>query len=819
MRHSIALAMIALLVCSSLLHVPLRAQERSEPRQAGPARPVVPSAAQAPRSPVSTRGDAEAARLPVRRVVLYKSGVGYFEHVGRVRGEQTVSIDLTSGQLDDVLKSLTTVDLGEGRVTGITFNSIAPLEQRLRAIGLPLDAVATRAELLTAIRGSRVEVQNGATPVVGRVLGIELRKRVTGETTEEFEQLTVVSDAGAVHGFELRGGVGVRLLDGDVRGDLSRYLDVVGSARTQDVRRMSIHTSGAGARDLFVSYVSEVPVWKSTYRLVIPQESGRTPFLQGWAVVDNTLGEDWTGIQLSLVAGAPQSFKHPLSQPVHTQRPTVPLATTRLSAPQTHDATLTTGQTAVSGTVVDTDGQAIPGVSVSARVQGAVVASTVSDANGVFAFTGLPAGAIAIEGLLSGFTTAFATTQVSPGQRAIVSLVMEVGALSEAVAVTSEAPAFKSGATDATRSGVVQMPRRAPAPPPAAAPPPPGFGAAAARLAQSQAAAQGADLGDLFEYALKAPVTIGRNQSALVPILQSPVTIERVSIWNAASGSARPLRAVWLTNDTGATLDGGAIALMEGNAFAGEGLLEPIKPRERRLISFAIDLAGRVTSDGSGGPRRISRVRIANGVMTQYVEERSTRTYTARNEDAAPRTFVIEHPKRDGWALAKGAVPAVESTSTLDRFRLVVPAGSSETLKVEEVHPVETRVAVSSLNDDHIALVLRGRNLDASTEPQLRAVIAQAQEVARLQSAIAQRAGEIERIESDQARVRQNLAALKTSAEERALVSRYATQIARQEDRLDVLRREVEEHEASLQQARAELLRRVNAVSIDVEMP
>jgi len=74
----------------------------------------------------------------------YKSGVGYFEHLGRVRGNQSVTIDLTSGQLDDVLKSLTTVDLGDGRVTGITFNSTASIEQRLRSSTLPLDAMASR---------------------------------------------------------------------------------------------------------------------------------------------------------------------------------------------------------------------------------------------------------------------------------------------------------------------------------------------------------------------------------------------------------------------------------------------------------------------------------------------------------------------------------------------------------------------------------------------------------------------------------------------------------------------------------------------------
>ena len=262
-----------------------------------------------------------AARLPVRRVVLYKSGVGYFEHLGRVRGDQAVSIDLTSGQLDDVLKSLTTADLGNGRVTGITFNSSAPLEQRLRMLGLPLGASTSPADLLNALRGARVEVQAGGAAVVGRILSLEERQRSADGATETRQELTIVTDAGIVRTFTLGPAIGIRLAEAEMRGELSQYLDLVGSTRARDVRRLRIGTTGSGVRDLLVSYVSEVPVWKSTYRLVIPSGGNRAPFLQGWAIVDNTLGEDWTDVELSLVAGAPQSFVQQVSQPLYTRDP------------------------------------------------------------------------------------------------------------------------------------------------------------------------------------------------------------------------------------------------------------------------------------------------------------------------------------------------------------------------------------------------------------------------------------------------------------------------------------------------------------------
>ena len=60
-----------------------------------------------------------AARLPVKRVVLYKNGIGYFEHTARVRGTQELRIDFTTGQLNDVLKSLTAVDTGDGRISSV----------------------------------------------------------------------------------------------------------------------------------------------------------------------------------------------------------------------------------------------------------------------------------------------------------------------------------------------------------------------------------------------------------------------------------------------------------------------------------------------------------------------------------------------------------------------------------------------------------------------------------------------------------------------------------------------------------------------------
>src|ERR1700756_664759 len=259
---------------------------------------------------VQPRGDTEtesaaAGKLPVRRVVLYKNGVGYFEHLGRVRGSQDVHVDFTSAQLNDVLKSLTVLDLSGGRITGVDYNSEAPLARRLATLRLALGERPTVMEFLGALRGARVEVSNGATAVVGKLLSVERKTRMGSAGSVEMEQISLITEAGEVRNIDLSTSTSVRIVDRDLNAEIGKYLSLVASARDQDVRRMTISTTGAGDRNLYVSYISEVPIWKTTYRIVLPSKEGKKPLLQGWAIVDNTVREDWNDVELSLVAGAP----------------------------------------------------------------------------------------------------------------------------------------------------------------------------------------------------------------------------------------------------------------------------------------------------------------------------------------------------------------------------------------------------------------------------------------------------------------------------------------------------------------------------------
>jgi hypothetical protein len=693
-------------------------------------------------SPTPSANPADpAARLPVTRVILYKNGVGYFEHAGHVRDSQDVNVDFTTAQLNDVLKSLTVLDLGKGRITGVSYNSAAPLERRLGSLHLPVGENPTTEQFLDALRGARLEVRNGSESASGRLLSVEDREvPAKGDQKITLTQISIVSDGGDVRIFDLTPSTSVRVAEKEVNEDVGKYLGLVASTRDQDVRRMTISTAGDGERNLLVSYISEVPVWKSTYRIVIPTEG--KPLLQGWAIVDNTVGEDWKNVELSLVAGAPQSFVQELSQPYYTRRPVVALPENAMLTPQTHEATMETE--VVNGELASPS----------------VIPKSIgfSDSVTLRASRGVPGGVVGgVPGGVPVNAPKLATpTRISSGAGGGAGGGTNKKFLEEDVAYI---------VTDKEREA---------------------FG---------DTVGQSRELGDLFEYKLKDRVTIRKNQSALVPILQSRIEAEKVSVWNPSDSSV--LRALWVNNTSDLTLDGGSFNVLEGDAFAGEGLMDAIKPGERRIMSYAADLGVLVDAKQKADNQRVTKVVIAHGTMTQSTQERQENSYTIRNRDTSTRTLVIEHPARPGWKLADDAKPA-ESSASFHRFRLTLEPKKTTTLVVKEYRPILNSYQLTNVTDNQIKYFLEQKMINPDVEKALRRIAAQKNDIAVIEAVIAGRRGQVSSITEDQQRVRENMKALKGSAEEKALVERYVRELNEQEDRVQSLRREI----ADLQQKR-----------------
>jgi hypothetical protein len=746
-----------------------------------------------------------SSRLPVKRVVLYKNGVGYFEHATRVHGTQDLSIDFTTAQLNDVLKSLTAVDLGEGRVSSVRYNSIAPLDERLKSLRLPFGEQITQVEYLTALRGARVEVRSGSATATGRLLSVEkIRKQRSKDDFEDVTSFSIVTDSGEMRNFELGAGVSVRIAERELTDEVARYLSLIGSSRARDVRRMSLTTTGSGDRDIFVSYISEVPIWKSTYRILFPDKPNEKPLLQGWAIVDNTIGEDWKDVQLSLVAGAPQSFIQDISQPFYARRPVIALPQSVMLTPQSHEATVqvdrleqfaklqappgaagpSNARTSLAGIVKDPSGAAVSGARVTVRNEETGVSQVATtDSRGNYRFNDLQAGNSALFVSSPGFQRFnLSNVYLGIGRTNEIDATLNLGSAAETIEVQGSAPTVN---TESTFISTVE---------------------------KQSSEAEGKSAGDFFEYKIKQKITIGKNQSALVPILQAHIEAEKVTLWNHESA---PLRALWIKNTSGQVLDSGSFNVLEADTFAGEGVLETIHPDERRLLSYAGDAAVHVKYSEDSSEKPFSRIRIAKGVMQLTKEQRKTTKYTIRNADIDSRQIVVEHPAEEGWQLTPATPKPEESTESFLRFRLPVDAGKTAELTVESIHPEETRYELTNLDDDEVALLVEQKRMTPAMQQAFDRILKQKEKVNQLTAQVFQRKSEGDQITADQARIRENMKALKGSSEEKTLLQRYVGQLDAQESRLASLRKESSDLTAEENKASAELDRIIQDVSAD----
>jgi hypothetical protein len=563
---------------------------------------------------------------------------------------------------------------------------------------------------------------------------------------------------------------------------------------------MSFTASGSGDRDIFVSYISEVPVWKSTYRILLPEKPNEKPLLQGWAIVDNTIGEDWKDVQLSLVAGAPQSFIQDISQPFYARRPVVPLPESVMLTPQSHEATLEAyaklqapppiagishATTSLYGIVKDPSGTVVRGAQVTVRNEetgGSQVATT--DAQGRYRFNDIQAGNSAVFVTATGFQRFnLANIYLGIGRNNEIDATLNVGTANETVEVQAATPTVQTD-TDTV----------------------------ATSLEKQRTEAEGKSVEDFFEYKIKQKITIGKNQSALVPILQGHIEAEKVTLWNAESA---PLRALWIKNTSGEVLDAGSFNVLEAETFAGEGVLETIHSDERRLLSYAGDAAVHVKYSDESSEKPFSRIRIAKGTMLLTKEEHKTNKFTIRNADTESRQVIVEYPAEEGWKLSPVTPQPEESTESYHRFRVPVAAGKTAELTVEAVHPDESRYELTNLDDDEVALLIEQKRVTPSMQQAFDRVLKQKEKIEGISRQTADRRRESDQIAADQNRIRENMKALKGSSEEKSLLQRYVGQLDSQENRLSALRKETSDLTAQQNAAQGELERVIMEVNVD----
>jgi hypothetical protein len=741
---------------------------------------------------------------PLRRVTLYKHGVGYFERQGKVNGDQQVTFIFDAAQMNDVLKSLVALDLGKGadkgKISAVTFDSIKPVDKRLEEFGISLDSTNAMGltSLLGQLKGARIEVRAGPPPAAGVIVGIEKRARTQGVEKIDQQELVMVSDGGELRSVPLDQIRGIKLLDAKLREDLEQYLSILQSTIHKNLRKLTISTTGQGERDLFLSYVVEAPVWKTTYRVVLDAKS--KPFLQGWALVDNVQDEDWNDVTLSLVSGAPVSFIQDLQQPRYKQRPVVGMPDDVSVAPQIPQASLgatigfASGGGAVEGAVKDMNGSAITNAVIKATQTstGAEITAT-TDANGRYRLRGLPSGTYRVSVDSPGFKSAvIERLNLASGTLARNNFQMDVGSVSETVSVSA------SRIDDLPLNGrnYLNMAKLA-------------SGAAAMRDEGSgvEANIETQDIGELFEYRIAHPVTIKRNSSALIPILQNQIEGESVSLYNQEAREQNPMSALYLNNTSGLTLESGPLTIIENNTYAGEALTGRIKPGEKRFITYAVDLGCRVSVKEDEEDQKAFRAEIINGEFRLHYTQMKTTVYALNNLTDHAKTVYIEHPydKDEKWQLVKTARP-VETTEEFHRFKVVVTPKTTTQFSVSEELPESHTYALTNITTNDIQVFVKSNYLTPEMKQSLDGVADLKTQMSQLSREIVEKKADINLIAEDQKRMRENLHALGKTEEEKQLVQRYVGKIAQGEDQLERLRQE----EKKLQEERNNLQRQLD---------
>ena len=618
---------------------------------------------------------AAAADIPIRQVILYKSGVGYFERSGQLGPGESARLDFKASDMNDVLKSLTIEDRNGGKVTGLRYDSSEPLSQKLADFPFKIDGQASLAVFVDQMKGAKIEIKYGAETVSGAIVS----GRLVGvdEKHPEREQLVLMLDSGELRTFDLAAASGIRFEDPKVQSQLRDYLAVVNQSRSQDKRSIYIDSSDAKERQIAASYMVPMPVWKSSYRLIFNDKTD--PTLEGWAIIDNTTGEDWTNVVLAVVSGRPVSFISKLYEPKYVPRRTVELPEDRAAAPRVY-----------SGAV--------------AGVGGAV------NRSGIVGSVAAPA---------------------PPQVKAVESLLQR----------DAEQNLISSAAVD-----VASM-----------------------------------DLGELFEYRFAAPVTVKKDESAMLPFLQQKIGARKLLIYSENYGE-HPMSAAELTNSTGKTLDGGPITVFEGASYSGEALMTTLKAADKRLISYAVDLGTRVTTAFDSSRSAVREIHVNRGMLTTRSAMEEARTYTIRNVDARAKTLIIEQTQRPEYKVLNPK--PTETTTTANRFEVKLGPDSTEKFPVAEERVYDTTTAVSSLTPDVLLAYVQNKAISDAGRRQLQQIVDLKRQIAELDGQIRQAESDIKSLVDDQARIRQNIQSLNAVSGQQEQVQKYARQLADQESRL-----------------------------------
>lgn len=262
----------------------------------------------------------------ITKVVLYKHGLGYFETLAKVKGNAVISLNFKLDAMKDLLKSFYAIDLGNGKITNISYDSKEPMSKQLEDILIRIPEDNALTGFLAGLKGCKIRLlfSPQGVEVTGTILGIEPIKEEVEKNVVTKYKLVILEDDGVIRYYDTLEVRGFELLDEPLKKDLKRALEVYLKSKYVDRKAIKVYTDGKGEREIQMGYLIETPIWKTSYRLLFTPEG--KALLQGWAMIENTTTEDWSDVELSLVAGNPISFIMDLYTSYTPLRPEIPIS-------------------------------------------------------------------------------------------------------------------------------------------------------------------------------------------------------------------------------------------------------------------------------------------------------------------------------------------------------------------------------------------------------------------------------------------------------------------------------------------------------------
>ena len=692
----------------------------------------------------------DQSNVPVKQVVLFSSGVGYFEHAGKVTGDGQTTLHFKTDQINDILKSLVLEDLDGGKVGTVSYPNPAPINRTLKSFQLDITDNPPLADLLNRLRGSRVSLSTIGGLREGVVLGVEKRRRLVNKDQFVDESLLNLRTGATVRSITLDQVQSLDVDDPKLNRELDEALSELAKSRDQEKKPVEIRFNGQGDRRVRIGYVVETPIWKTSYRLVLDKPAPANPApnnaapnnpapapggkIQGWAIVENQTDSDWNNVDLSLISGRPVSFIQDLYHSLYVPRPFVTPQLYASLTPQTYE----NGISPQDLEKIQQKAANLPPVN-QLRAANALGQSNQLGQGGQTQVTNQL------------FQNA---NQLGAGQRGMIE-----AAIDPVASVISAA----------TASG----------------------------------------LGELFQYNV-GDVSIKRQQSAMIPIVTDDIDLKKVCIYNRAVMTNHPLNGLRLKNTTKKHLLAGPVTVIEAGSYAGDAQMDDVPPDQRRLLSYGIDLKTNVTVTEVPQPSTVQLATVVKGVLRLQWKDVSQTQYTFVNQSGHDRTVVLEHPADPRWKLAEPATPD-EKTQSLYRFVRVIPSDKplELTVRTELLRPEV--IEILPLDAENLQLYLKLQNIPPSVRDALNQIMQLKQTVASTQQQLDARRRQISDINAEQSRIRENMKAVANTTD---YYARLIKKLDDQETQIEQLQKEAAEFSKQLDSQRKDLDAKASSLTI-----